>query len=116
VNLTTDPAVVRSDTAVPSGKSAVPTGEICPRAGGGTPGKPRKEHGYGYAYTYNSLTDPMDGVFTSSADRPCVTARQPCGSITIANSDAAASLHADAAFLEASRAVGEVLERRSYRL
>ena len=69
---------------------------------------------HGYAYTYNSLTDPVDWVFTSSADRPCVAARQPFGSITIANSDAAASPHTDAAFLEASRAVGEVLERRSY--
>ena len=69
---------------------------------------------HGYAYTYNSLTDPVDWVFTSSADRPCVAARQPCGSITIANSDAAASPHTDAAFLEASRAVGEVLERRAY--
>ena len=69
---------------------------------------------HGYAYTYNSLTDPMDWVFTSSADRPCVAARQPFGSITIANSDAAASPHTDAAFLEASRAVGEVLERRAF--
>jgi spermidine dehydrogenase len=69
---------------------------------------------HGYAYTYNSLTDPMEWVFTSSADRPCVKARQPFGSITIANSDAAASPHTDAAFLEAHRAVGEVLERRAY--
>ena len=69
---------------------------------------------HGYAYTYNSLTDPMEWVFTSSAERPCVKARQPFGSITIANSDAAASPHTDAAFLEAHRAVGEVLERRAY--
>jgi spermidine dehydrogenase len=69
---------------------------------------------HGYAYTYNSLSDPIDWVFTSSADRPCVAARQPFGSIVIANSDAAASPHTDAAFLEASRAVGEVLERRAY--
>ena len=69
---------------------------------------------HGYAYTYNSLTDPMEWVFTSSADRPCVKARQPFGSITIANSDAAASPHTDAAFLEAHRAVGEVLERRAF--
>ena len=41
-------------------------------------------------------------------------ARQPFGLITIANSDAAASPHTDAAFLEARRAVGEVLERRAY--
>jgi spermidine dehydrogenase len=69
---------------------------------------------HGYAYTYNSLYEPMDWVFTSSNERPCVVARQPFGRITIANSDAAASPHTDAAFLEASRAVGEVLERRAY--
>ena len=69
---------------------------------------------HGYAYTYNSLSDPMDWVFTSTNDRPCVVARQPYGLITIANSDAAASPHTDAAFLEANRAVGEVLERRAY--
>ncbi len=69
---------------------------------------------HGYAYTYNSLTDPMEWVFTSTNERPCVAARQPFGLITIANSDAAASPHTDAAFLEAHRAVGEVLERRAY--
>jgi spermidine dehydrogenase len=69
---------------------------------------------HGYAYTYNSLTDPMEWVFTSTDARPCVAARQPFGLITIANSDAAASPHTDAAFLEAHRAVGEVLERRAY--
>jgi len=69
---------------------------------------------HGYAYTYNSLSDPLDWVFTSTSDRPCVAARQPYGLITIANSDAAASPHTDAAFLEANRAVGEVLERRAY--
>ncbi len=41
-------------------------------------------------------------------------AQEQHGSITIANSDAAASPHTDAAFLEASRAVGEVLERRAF--
>ena len=69
---------------------------------------------HGYAYTYNSLYEPMEWVYTSSLDRPCVKARQPFGRITIANSDAAASPHTDAAFLEASRAVGEVLERRAF--
>ena len=69
---------------------------------------------HGYAYTYNSLTDPMEWVFSSSNERPCVVGRQPYGLITIANSDAAASPHTDAAFLEANRAVGEVLERRAY--
>jgi len=69
---------------------------------------------HGYAYTYNSLYEPLEWVYTASPDRPCVVARQPFGSITIANSDAAASPHTDAAFLEASRAVGEVLERRAF--
>lgn len=69
---------------------------------------------HGYAYTYNSLTDPLEWVFTSTNERPCVIARQPFGLVTIANSDAAASPHTDAAFLEANRAVGEVLERRAF--
>jgi spermidine dehydrogenase len=68
---------------------------------------------HGYAYTYSSLYEPMDWVFTSSNSRPCVVARQPFGLISIANSDAAASPHTDAAFLEAHRAIGEVLERRA---
>ncbi len=67
---------------------------------------------HGYAFTYNSLYDPMEWAFTSTNNRPCVAARQPFGLITIANSDAAASPHTDAAFLEAHRAIGEVLEQR----
>ncbi|MGH9202253.1 MAG: NAD(P)-binding protein, partial [Vicinamibacterales bacterium] len=69
---------------------------------------------HGYAYTYNSLSDPVEWVFTTTNDRPCVAARKPYGLITIANSDAAASPHTDAAFLEAHRAVSETLERRAY--
>jgi len=69
---------------------------------------------HGYSYTYNSLYDPMEWVFTETAARPCVIARQPYGLISIANADAAASPHTDAAFLEAHRAVGEVLERRAF--
>ena len=69
---------------------------------------------HGYSYTYNSLYDPAEWVFTESNDRPCVKARQPYGLISIANADAAASPHTDAAFLEAHRAVEEVLERRTY--
>jgi spermidine dehydrogenase len=69
---------------------------------------------HGYSYTYNSLYDPMEWVFTETDQRPCVIARQPFGLISIANADAAASPHTDAAFLEAHRAVGEVLERRAY--
>lgn len=68
---------------------------------------------HGYAYTYNSLYDPMEWVFTSTSARPNVIARQPHGRITIANSDAGASPHTDTAFAEAYRAVGEVLERRA---
>ncbi|MEE9244139.1 MAG: NAD(P)-binding protein, partial [Mycobacterium sp.] len=68
---------------------------------------------HGYAYTYNSLYDPMEWVFTSTNARPCVVGRQPFGQITIANSDAAASPHTDAAILEAHRAVQEVLQRRA---
>ena len=68
---------------------------------------------HGYAYTYNSLYDPMEWVFTSTNERPCVIGRQPFGQITIANSDAAASPHTDAAILEAHRVVQEVLQRRA---
>ena len=68
---------------------------------------------HGYAYTYNSLADPMEWVYTSTNARPNVAARQPYGRITIANSDAGASPHTDTAFAEAHRAVGEVLERRA---
>ena len=69
---------------------------------------------HGYAYSYNSLYDPLEWVFSSSNDRPNVKARQPFGLISIANSDAAASSHTDAAILEAWRAVIEVLDRRAF--
>jgi spermidine dehydrogenase len=69
---------------------------------------------HGYSYTYNSLYDPLEWVYSETDDRPCVKARQPFGLISIANADAAASPHTDAAFLEAHRAVEEVLERRTY--
>ena len=55
----------------------------------------------------------MEWVYTSTDDRPCVRALQPFGLITIANSDAAASPHTDAAMLEAHRAIQEVLQRRA---
>ena len=67
---------------------------------------------HGYAFAYNSLYDPIEWAFTATETRPCVQARQPFGLITIANSDAAASSHTDAAFLEAHRAVTEVLQQR----
>ncbi len=69
---------------------------------------------HGYAYTYNSLYDPPDWVFTETSARPCVTARQPFGRIAIACSDAGASPHTDAAFEQAHRAVTELLERRTF--
>ena len=68
---------------------------------------------HGYTYSYNSLYDPLEWVFTSSPSRPNVAARQPFGLISIANADAAASPHTDAAILEAHRAVIEVLDRRA---
>jgi len=69
---------------------------------------------HGYAYTYNSLYDPVEWVYTETPTRPCVIARQPFGLVSIANSDAAASPHTDAAMLEAHRAVAEVIERQAY--
>jgi len=68
---------------------------------------------HGYTYSYNSLYDPLDWVFTATNSRPNVVARQPFGRISIANADAAASPHTDAAMLEAHRAVIEVLDRRA---
>jgi spermidine dehydrogenase len=68
---------------------------------------------HGYAYTYNSLFEPMEWVYTSSNARPNVIARQPYGLIAIANSDAGASPHTDTAMWEAHRAVGDILNRRS---
>lgn len=69
---------------------------------------------HGYAYTYNSLYEPLDWVFTETSERPCVKARQPFGRIAIANSDAGASPHTDAAFEQAHRAVVELLERQTF--
>jgi spermidine dehydrogenase len=59
-----------------------------------------------------ALYDPLEWVYTSTNDRPCVKAPQPFGPVTIANSDTAASPHTDAAMLEAHRAVQDVLQRR----
>ena len=69
---------------------------------------------HGYAYTYNSLYDPVEWVYSETPTRPCVVGRQPFGLVSIANSDAAASPHTDAAMLEAHRAVQEVIERKTY--
>ncbi len=63
---------------------------------------------HGYTYSYNSLFEPDEWAFTSSPDRPAVKARQSVGRISIANADAAASPHTDAAINEAYRAVSEL--------
>ena len=63
---------------------------------------------HGYAYTYNTLFEPVEWALQAGDDRPCVAARQPFFRITIANSDAAASPHTDAAIREAARAVREL--------
>lgn len=68
---------------------------------------------HGYAYTYNSLFEPMEWVYTNSENRPNVIARQPYGLVSIANSDAGASPHTDTAIWEAWRAVGDILDRRA---
>ena len=64
---------------------------------------------HGYTYSYNPLFDPEEWAFTTTDDRPCVQGRQPIGRITIANADASASPHTDAAINEAYRAVNELL-------
>ena len=63
---------------------------------------------HGYTYTYNSLFDPEDWVYTSTPARPAINARKKFGKIAIANADAAASPHTDAAINEAYRAVSEL--------
>jgi spermidine dehydrogenase len=65
---------------------------------------------HGYTYSYNPLFDPEEWAFTTTAKRPAVIGRQPIGRITIANSDAAASPHTDAAIGEAYRAVSELVD------
>jgi hypothetical protein len=54
-----------------------------------------------------SRRDFLNGV-TSSPARPAVRGRRPLGRVAIANSDAAASPHTDAAIDEAYRAVMEI--------
>ena len=68
---------------------------------------------HGYSYSYNPLFDDPRWAFGTPDDRPCVVARQPFGRITIANADAAASPHSDAAINEAYRAVQELRGRIS---
>jgi len=68
---------------------------------------------HGYAYPYNTLYDPVEWALTTTEDRPAVRGRKPFGRIAIANSDAAASPHTDAAINEAYRAVQEIGTARS---
>jgi len=61
---------------------------------------------HGYAYEYNSLSDPD----WPPDERPCVLGRKQFGRISIANSDAAARAYTDAAIDQAYRAVQEQLK------
>ncbi len=64
---------------------------------------------HGYAYSYDTLNDPIEWALFAPDDRPCVIGRRRFGRISIANSDAAATPHTDAAIDEAHRAVREQL-------
>ncbi|HJO37726.1 MAG: NAD(P)/FAD-dependent oxidoreductase [Vicinamibacterales bacterium] len=68
---------------------------------------------HGYAYSYDTLNDPIEWALFAPDDRPCVVGRRRFGRISIANSDAAASTHTDSAIDEAYRAAGEQLVVRS---
>ncbi|MDH3207740.1 MAG: NAD(P)-binding protein [Gemmatimonadota bacterium] len=68
---------------------------------------------HGYAYSYDTLDDPIEWSLFEADDRPCVIGSRRFGRISIANSDAAATPHTDAAIDEGYRAVGEQLVVRS---
>jgi spermidine dehydrogenase len=68
---------------------------------------------HGYAYRYNSLYEPVEWSLLDSSEKPCYIGRRRFGHVSIANSDAAATPHTDAAIDEAYRAVGEQLVVRS---
>ena len=68
---------------------------------------------HGYAYSYNTLDDPIEWALFTPDDRPCVVGSRRFGRISIANSDAAASTHTDSAIDEAHRAAREQLLVRS---
>jgi spermidine dehydrogenase len=68
---------------------------------------------HGYSYNYSTLWDPIEWALATPDDRPCVVGRKPFGRIAIANADAAASSHTDAAIDQAWRAVREVVEHRT---
>ncbi len=65
---------------------------------------------HGYTYSYNPLSDPEEWAYSTTADRPVIVGRQRVGRIAIANVDASASPHTDAAINEAYRAVNELIE------
>ena len=62
---------------------------------------------HGYAYTYDSLSDPD----VPEEQRPHVVGRQPFGRIAIANSDAGAAAFMNEAIDQARRAVDELIRR-----
>jgi len=62
---------------------------------------------HGYAYTYDSLSDPD----VPEEQRPHVLGRQPFGRIAIANSDAGAAAFMNEAIDQARRAVDELIRR-----
>jgi spermidine dehydrogenase len=62
--------------------------------------------GHGYAYEYDSLSDPH----WAPEERPCVIGRKQFGRISIANSDAGASAYTNVAIDQAYRAVQEQLK------
>jgi spermidine dehydrogenase len=68
---------------------------------------------HGYAYSYDTLNDPIEWALFAPDDRPCVIGSRRFGRISIANSDAAASTHTDSAIDEAHRAAREQLLVRS---
>ena len=68
---------------------------------------------HGYAYMYNPLFEPLEWSLLDADDKPNKIARRSFGRISIANSDAAATPHTDAAIDEGYRAVGEQLVVRS---
>lgn len=61
---------------------------------------------HGYAYEYDSFSDPH----WEPEERPCVIGRKQFGQISIANSDAGAKAYTDAAIDQAYRAVQEQLK------
>jgi spermidine dehydrogenase len=62
---------------------------------------------HGYAYTYDSLSDPD----VPDEERPHVLGRRPFGRIAIANSDAGAGAFMNEAIDQARRAVDELVRR-----